>query len=207
MPPKSAQVNGDAHALRRELSAKRCVVPFMEAAYFFNGWDPILRIAIVSVCGYVGAVLLLRITGKRTLSQMNVFDLVVTIALGSTLASLILSKSTALAEGLTAFALLIAMQYVIAWSTSRSRWVMKIVKAEPALLLSRGEMLRQTMRRERVAESEVVAAVRQAGILDMRDVRAVVLETDGTFTVIPETREDPGLSTLFNVRTGSLPFQ
>lgn len=83
-------------------------------------------------------VLLLRVSGKRTLTKMNAFDLVVTVALGSTLATVLLTKSVALAEGLTAFVLLIFLQFVLTWLSVRSRAVSRLVKSEPTLLVYQG---------------------------------------------------------------------
>ncbi|MDX2140549.1 MAG: DUF421 domain-containing protein [Chloroflexota bacterium] len=131
--------------------------------------------------------MLLRISGKRTLSKMNAFDLVVTVALGSTLATVLLSKDVALLEGITAFVVLIAMQFIIAWLSVRSSTIRRLVKSEPALLLYQGEFLQAVMTRERVTEDEVRAAIRSQSIGAVNQVAAVVLETDGTFTVISTT--------------------
>jgi len=78
------------------------------------------------VLAYVALVVFLRVSGKRTLSKMNAFDLVVTVALGSTLATVLLSKDVALAEGVLAFALLISLQFVVTWSSVRARWVRQL---------------------------------------------------------------------------------
>ena len=83
-------------------------------------------------------VLLLRVSGKRTLTKMNAFDLVVTVALGSMLATVLLTKSVALAEGLTAFVLLIFLQFVLTWLSVRSRAVSRLVKSELTLLVYQG---------------------------------------------------------------------
>ena len=82
---------------------------------FFHDWASLGRIVLVGGLTYVALVLLLRISGKRTLSKMNAFDLVVTIAIGSTLATVLLSRDVALAEGVVAFAVLIGFQFVITW--------------------------------------------------------------------------------------------
>ena len=82
--------------------------------------------------------LLLRVSGKRTLTKMNAFDLVVTVALGSMLATVLLTRSVALAEGLTAFVLLIFLQFVLTWLSVRSRAVSRLVKSEPTLLVYQG---------------------------------------------------------------------
>jgi hypothetical protein len=65
----------------------------------FDDWSGLLRVLIVGTSAYVGLVTLLRFTGKRTLSKMNAFDMIVTVALGSTLATVLLSSDVALAEG------------------------------------------------------------------------------------------------------------
>lgn len=165
---------------------------------FFDGWPGIGRVLLVGVLAYLALIVLLRVSGKRTLSKMNAFDLVVTVALGSTLATVLLSSNVALLEGITAFALLILLQYVIAWLSVRSAAVSGLVKAEPALLAYNGRLLPDALRRERVVDAEVWAAVRTEGIADLAQVEAVVLETDGTFTVVPKI-ERPQKPTLQNV--------
>ena len=131
---------------------------------------------------------MLRISGNRTLSKMHAFDLVVTVALGSTLATVILSKDVALAEGLTALTLLIGLQFLVAWLTVRSPRFGHVVKADPVLLFYQGRFLKDQLRRSRVVEDEVRAAVREQGIASFHEVEAVVLESDGTFTVVHQAK-------------------
>lgn len=151
---------------------------------FFNDWSSLVRVVVVGTLAYGGLVLLLRISGKRTLSKMNAFDLIVTVALGSTLATVLLSKDVVLADGITAFALLIALQYLITWSSVRWPYVEKLVKAEPSLLFFQGQFLEKTLRQQRVTRAEIHAAVRAQGMPRLEDVAAVVQETDGSMTVL-----------------------
>lgn len=151
---------------------------------FFDGWLELVRVLVVGVLAYITLIVLLRVSGKRTLSKMNAFDLVVTVALGSTLATILLSKDVALAEGVLAFALLVSLQFLIAWVSVRSATVRSLVKAEPSLLLHRGQFLLKAMKAERVTEDEVRAAVRAQGVATLEEVEAVVLETDGSFNVV-----------------------
>ena len=153
-------------------------------AIFFNGWSVLGRTLLIGVLAYVSLVFMLRVSGKRTLAKMNAFDLVVTVAIGSTMATIVLSKSVALAEGLLALALLIGMQFAISWSSTRMPWLRRVVTGEPRLLLRDGTMLDEALRDARVTREEVRAAVRSSGIGALGDVAAVVLETDGSFSVI-----------------------
>ncbi|MDP8921487.1 MAG: DUF421 domain-containing protein [Chloroflexota bacterium] len=164
----------------------------MTGAMFFDGWAGIVRTVIVGILAYAILVGMLRASGKRTLSKMNAFDLVVTVALGSTLATIILSKDVGLVEGIVAPALLIGLQLAITWLSVRSSTISHLVKAEPTLLLHRGELLHAAMRRERVTEAEVLAAVRSQGIASLDEVEAVVLETDASFTTIKATDHRSG---------------
>lgn len=156
---------------------------------FFSSWSGIIRVVIIGILAYAALVLVLRISGNRTLSKMHAFDLVVTVALGSTLATVILSKDVALAEGLTAFVLLIVLQFLITWLTVRFPMVGHLVKAEPALLFYQGRFLRDQMRRSRVVEDEVRSTVREQGIASLEEVEAVVLESDGTFSVVQRSTD------------------
>jgi uncharacterized membrane protein YcaP (DUF421 family) len=150
----------------------------------FDSWSGLLRVLVVGIAAYTALVMLLRITGKRTLSKLNAFDLVVTVALGSTLASILTSKSVALAEGVAALALLILLQLVVTWLSVRAPWFGRVIKAEPTLLLRNGEPLQDAMRRERITEDEVLSAIRAAGGSGFDEAEAVVLETDGSLAAI-----------------------
>lgn len=167
---------------------------------FFDTWDSIFRTVIITVLAYIALIVLLRISGKRTLSKMNAFDFIVTIALGSTLATVLLNKSVALADGVLAFALLIGLQYAITFLAVRSKKLSQWVKATPTLLLYNGELLHPAMRKERINEDEVYAVLRNNGIASIKEAKAVILETDGSLTVISSTDEKKP-ETLRTVRT------
>lgn len=151
---------------------------------FFDSWTGLLRVVIVGTLAYVGLILVLRISGKRTLSKMNAFDLVVTVSLGSTLATVLLSKDVALAEGMTAFGILILLQFIVAWLSIHSKLVRKLVKSDPTLLFYKGHMLDDAMKRERITKSEIEAEIRAQGIASFEGVEAVVLETNGSLSVM-----------------------
>lgn len=151
---------------------------------FFDNWQGLFRTVVVGILAYFSLVLILRISGKRTLSKMNAFDFVVTVALGSTLATILLSKDTALAEGLVALALLVALQFIITWLSVRSSTVSYLVKSEPRLLFHNGEFLRNAMRAERVNEYEVLQAMRSQGVSELDKVSSVILETDGSLSIL-----------------------
>src|SRR5688500_4286073 len=110
----------------------------MSTDFLFDNWAGLVRLLVITPLAYAALVLSLRISGKRTLSKMNAFDLVVTVALGSTLATIILSQDVALAEGVLAFAMLIGLQLFVTWLSTRSDTVNRLVKSEPSLLLRNG---------------------------------------------------------------------
>lgn len=151
---------------------------------FFDDWDAIGRTVVVGGLTYPALILILRLTGKRALAKMNAFDFVVSVALGSTLATILLSSRVSLAAGLTALALLAGLQMAIAWLSVRMSAVRRLVKSEPSLLLHDGQLLSDALRHHRVTPGEVRQAVRARGIGELEQVHAVVLETDGSFSVI-----------------------
>lgn len=157
---------------------------------FFDDWFELIRILTVGVLAYAALIILLLASGKRTLSKWNAFDFVVTIALGSTLATVLMSKDVALAEGVFALGLLMALQFVITWLAVRLDWVKNLIKAEPTLLLDKGEFLPAALRRQRVTESEIRAVIRSAGSAAIEEIEAVVLETDGSLSVVKKSAND-----------------
>ncbi|MBC7167145.1 YetF domain-containing protein [Phenylobacterium sp.] len=156
----------------------------MDPDSFFTGWQPIVRVLVIGTAAYVALVAVLRVSGKRTLSKLNAFDLVVTVAIGSTFASILTSKDLALAEGVTALALLTGLQFAVTFLSVRVKAVDRLVKAEPTLLLRDGEPLTGVMKRQRVTEDELRVAVRNSGGRELQDAAVVILESDGSLNAI-----------------------
>lgn len=158
--------------------------------WFFNTWSDIVRVLVLGIAGYIALIFFLRVSGKRTLSKLNAFDFVITVALGSTFGSFILSKDVSLSEGLTGLAVLIWLQHMISWLTVRSDFIKGVVRGEPTLVYYNGEYLKDAMKRSRVVESEIEQSVRNEGHANLEDVGAVILETDGSFSIIGRSEKE-----------------
>jgi uncharacterized membrane protein YcaP (DUF421 family) len=156
----------------------------------FESFGGLGRVLIVGAFAYVALVGLLLATGKRTLSKMNAFDLVVTIALGSALSTTMLSKSTPLAEGVLGLALLVLLQFAVTWLAVRWKSFEQLVKSTPTLLVHRGAEIQQAMRRERITSDEIMAAIRASGRTGLDESISVVLETDGSLSVFGARRAE-----------------
>ncbi len=156
---------------------------------FFDSTESIIRTLIITVLSYVFLILILRLSGKRTLSKMNAFDFVVTIAFGSTLASVMLNKNIAFADGALALFLLVALQFVITFLSTRIKAISHLVKSTPALVVYKGKMIKKAMKSERIDEDEIYAIIRKKGLASLDKAEAVVLETDGSLSVIDEPIE------------------
>lgn len=151
---------------------------------FFDNWDKVGRSLVLAVTAYLALVILLRLSGKRTLSKMNVFDFVFVVALGSTLATTILSADTTWTDGVMAFVALMGLQVLLSWLCVSSHRIDSIVNGEPELLMYKGKYKDRELKRHRVTREELRAAARNHGLATMAEVDSIVLETDGTFSVV-----------------------
>lgn len=143
-----------------------------------------LTILGVGIAAYLWLVLVLRISGKRTLAKLNAFDLVVTVAFGSLLATVIVSRNVDWLTGALGFALLTLLQFTVASISLHWHWFRDLVRSRPTLIVSDGRFLDDAMAAERLTRGEVEAAIRNHGIGSLSRVAAVVFETDGSFSVI-----------------------
>ncbi|RVT98433.1 DUF421 domain-containing protein [Mucilaginibacter limnophilus] len=167
---------------------------------FFDNWNSVSRTLIIGAIAYLALIFMLRISGKRTLSQMKEFDFIVTVALGSTLATVLLSKDVTLASGVAALALLISLQYILAYCSVRSRRFSKLISSEPTLIFYKGAFLTKALKKERVTEAEVRSVLRSQQVADLREVEAVVMESNGQFSVVKNGSVDDPQSPLFRVK-------
>ena len=151
---------------------------------FFGDISDVTRMLVIGTLTYFLLILFLRVTGKRALSKMNAFDLVITVALGSSFATVMLDNSIALLEGVAALGLLILLQYVVTFTAVRSERIRRLIKSDPTLLYYQGEFLEKNIKKERIRKDEIHQHVRNAGYGNYEQVSAVVLETDGTLSVL-----------------------
>lgn len=145
-----------------------------------------VRMIIVGTTIYVVLILLLRSSGKRTLSKLNAFDFIITVALGSTVATILLSSTVSLIEGITAVVLLITLQLIITWISVRIPWFRNLITANPVMVFKEGHYLEDSMKRARITKSELLQAARKHGVGSMQHIHAIVLETSGELSVITE---------------------
>lgn len=160
--------------------------------FFFDGWEPIARILVVGALAYTALVLLLRVSGKRTLTQMSGFDFIITVALGATFGRMLTARDVPLAEAVTAFLLLMALQYAAGRMEIRSPRFARLVTAPPVLLFCHGEFLNHAMEREQFTQAELRSALRERGLGSFEKVSAIVLESNGQLTVIESSQVGDG---------------
>jgi uncharacterized membrane protein YcaP (DUF421 family) len=144
-------------------------------------WELIVRSVIV----YLFLILLLRITGKRQVGQLAPFDLVLLLVLSNAVQNSMNGGDNSLIGGLIGATTLIAINYIVAMLTFRSKRIEALVEGRPEVLIHNGKLFEQVMTESRMTHHELNAALRQAGCLSVDDVRCAMLENNGSISVIP----------------------
>tara|TARA_R110002012_G_scaffold176161_1_gene341045 strand:- start:22387 stop:22905 length:519 start_codon:yes stop_codon:yes gene_type:complete len=150
----------------------------------FENWESTIRTGVLTVLSYLAMVFLLRISGKRTLSKMNAFDFVVTIALGSCLASISLNKSVALIDGVLAISLFISMQFIFTYLSVHIKGFRTLVTSRPVIVFYKGQFLDKELKKQRLTNEEVYNECRLKGYANLDKVYLVILESTGEISVI-----------------------
>ncbi len=147
-------------------------------------WDAVGFVALTAVGMYAGLVVLTRIAGLRSFSKMSSFDFAVTVAIGSVFAGTVIAKDPPLLQALAALVVLYALQIGLALLRQRSNTVQQAVDNQPLLLMAGREILHDNLRKAQVTESDVRAKLREANVLSLDHVHAVVLEATGDVSVL-----------------------
>jgi uncharacterized membrane protein YcaP (DUF421 family) len=149
------------------------------------------KTVVTSLAIFIAVVGVVRINGLRTFSKMASFDFAVTVAVGSLLASIALTPSNLL-SGIVALGTIVAAQRVVSILRRRFRFE-RLVDNTPVLLMADGVVIEEHMSRTRVTPTDLRAKLREANVLDLSEVRAVVLETTGDISVLHGERLAPSL--------------
>lgn len=144
-------------------------------------WNIVLRTAVIYLVILFG----LRLTGKREIGQMTVFDLVLLLLIANAVQNAMVGPDTSLLGGILAAGVLLVLNAVVA--RLRLRWprLRHLIEGSPTLLILRGQVIADHLRREGLDEETLAAALREHGVADLSEVEMAVLETDGSISVVP----------------------
>lgn len=145
---------------------------------------------IISTLGiYLALILFTRLAGVRTFSKMSSFDFAVTVAIGSLIASTILTKNPPLFQSVVAMGTLFVIQITIA-SFRETSIMRNLVDNKPILLMSGSEMLESNMRKAKVTRDDLLGKLREANVTQFSQIKAVVMETTGDISVLHHEGKD-----------------
>lgn len=162
--------------------------------FLWSGTEPLNRIFVVGTLAYISIILIVRISGARTLATMNAFDFIITVTLGSAFGRILTAKGVALSEAILAFVLLVALQFIVSTIESHSKFFKELVTSKPRLLFLDGEFDREFMKKSRLNREDLMGAVRKKGFISLNQVKAIILETDGTFSVLEKSDQNENLT-------------
>ena len=151
----------------------------------FSDWHSVFRIIIISAATYVLVVGLLRVLGEQALAKMSAYDLLVTVALGSLLASIPFGSGITVVDGLSAIGTYLVLQQVMRWAIKRSKRAERLVRDTPQIMVWDGQFIEHMLMKDSILKAEIRAAVRRAGLSSMSQALAVILENDGDWSVLP----------------------
>ncbi|GEK91069.1 DUF421 domain-containing protein [Alkalibacterium kapii] len=143
-----------------------------------------LLLFLLALFSYIAIFIVIRLSGKRTLSKMNAFDFIITVTIGAVFGSTLLNYQTKFVQGIYVIVLLLLFQLMTSFLSSHISFMESFLRAEPAILYYKGEYKDAILKKERISRNEVIQMVREEGIGQMEDVEAVVLEPNGSLSVI-----------------------
>ena len=143
--------------------------------------DLVLRAVVVFLAIFV----LTRIVGRRELSTMEPFDLILLIVTGDLVQQGVTQSDYSLTGALTVIATIALLTVALSYVSFKVPRLRPVLDGEPLVLVQDGEVIARNLRRERITVGELLAAARQQQLPSLENVRFAVLETNGAISFIP----------------------
>jgi uncharacterized membrane protein YcaP (DUF421 family) len=136
---------------------------------------------------YIGLLVVMRLSGRRTLGQMTPFDFVLLLIVAETTQQALLGEDYSVSNSMllivTLFATDTLFSYLKQWSTHVAKWI----EGQPTVLISMGRLDARALKRSRISPDDILEAAReQQGLERLSQIRFAVLEISGTISIIPE---------------------
>jgi len=139
---------------------------------------------------YLGLLIVLRSTGKRSLSQITTFDFVLLLILGESTQQALVGDDFSITTGLLLIVTLVGIDVTLSFVKGRWRRMERLIDGVPLVIVEDGQPIRQRMQMSRVDDGDVLAAARELqGLERMDQIKYAVLERSGGISIIPKTGE------------------
>ena len=152
--------------------------------WFGASWATIGYVVAGTVAMYLSTLIAVRVAGRRTVAQLSAFDVIITIAIGSLLASACVSAYPSYAQAIVALVTLLLLQIVVAAARRRFSGLSRLLEFEPRVVVRDGSVdLDESLLGAQLTRGELESALRHQGVFDLGQVRLVVLEPTGKVSV------------------------
>lgn len=177
----------------------------MDMSQFWTGWDPLVHSVVTVGLGYVALLVMLRISGPRTMASMTPLDFIVAVTIGSAFGRTVTAVDVPFTQVVVGLAALIFLQWMLAWVRGRGPRLRRLVDAPPVLVYYAGEFQTRAMRRHQLVEDDVHTAARTSGHGSLAGVEAVILQQNGALGVIGQGQLGDGSSVWPYLQAASIP--
>lgn len=168
----------------------------IEEALLISNYAPLLRVIISTVCIYISLIIILRFFGSRSVSSLSVYDLITSFAIGSTISTAMISKNVPYILGIVTIITLLLLQFIVSKLLNIFQSLTFITNPPPTVLYYKGIYRKSQMTKQRINQEEILQAIRKQGGCTSDQVHAVILESDGSLSVI--TSISPGYESEIN---------
>ena len=156
----------------------------------FNDWQTVIRIALSGIVIYFLFILFINLYGKRSISSLSMHDYVVTIAMGSIVATTITSKDASLIDGMIGLLILLTLQFLVTFLARKDSRFFRALNSTPSVLFLEGEFITKNLKANRMTQDEVYSAIREQGQTTSDQIYAVIIESNGNLSVIKSASDE-----------------
>lgn len=146
--------------------------------------EPIGELLLRATVVYFALLLLVRISGKRTVGQFTPFDLVVVMLISEASQNALVDGDASISGALIVVSTLIGLNWLLGFASARSRRIDRLVEGSPVLVARDGRIFADALARQNVSLSDFREAMRSHGVPREEDIRFAFLETNGEITVV-----------------------
>lgn len=157
-----------------------------------------LVIFIRSIILYIAVLISLRVMGKGEIAEMNCFDLVITLLIAEVASTPMENNDIPMIYGIASLTGLVFMQTLISFLSIKFRWIGRIVSGKPSILINKGKIDYNELKKEKITINELLEQLRVQGHFNIKHIQYAILETDGNLSVVPASTYSSVPSRNFN---------
>ena len=153
-----------------------------------------MNFIVMAIKGSIAVIylfLVIKILGKKQISELNIFDYIIGLSLGNIAAEMTVNDDITILEGILSMSVYGLFSLFVSFITEKSIWARRLITGEPVVIMENGKISRCQLKKCKIDINDLLQDARESGYFDISEINYAIMEPSGKISFLPKSKYHP----------------